>query len=274
MKAYCDKSLNKFDLSLFKHWEQDLPCRIIRNLLCTGEIDEKLPQQVQGSSGKQLEALILRSKAEIKNTGNDSLCIGFPLVQKYDHSSGKVLLCPLILWKVNIDTTVSGRIVLQRNFMDPVHLNDSFCEYMRTNCDVDLRKTKSYRKSKDMFNEVDIENLISYLGFDISSEEIFAYLQGAMYSELPKVPAEAAIRGNPDRIIWGGLLSLFKADNTCILGDLETYQHDNVTLSCQPILSERHLRYSGIYMDPSQQMVMDLMSSDKSVVINGPPGTG
>jgi len=40
------------------------------------------------------------------------------------------------------------------------------------------------------------------------------------------------------------------------------------------ILTGQHLRYSGIFMDPSQQVALDLMSSDESVVINGPPETG
>lgn len=109
-----------------------------------------------GKYDAKLKALIQRSHSEFSNTGEYSLCIGFPLVQKYDTSSKKLLLCPLLLWKINIDI-VDGRIVLQRSFEDPVCLNDSFCEFMRTDCDVYLRKNKNYWESKEIFNELDIK---------------------------------------------------------------------------------------------------------------------
>ncbi|CAK9079766.1 Uncharacterized ATP-dependent helicase MG140 homolog [Durusdinium trenchii] len=290
MRAFVEpKNSSNLDLTQLKWWDSGYPGKILKELLSCGEFAEKLGGKPASKSAdamraqKLLESLVLRNKEDRKDYGVDSLNIGFPLVQTFDEKTNKWLMCPLILWKVRLEMT-NGRYSLQREYDDPVQLNDALVQYCLGEFDLDLKK--GYER-KDHINDVDVEALVLRLLPKLSHKDVRERM-GRILNEvggvdkIPAVPTklpQRAIVSNAQfqgKVVWGAVLALFKTGNMTILKDLRDYRrrHQSIALASQPVLTTDQLLFSGLPLDPSQFESVKGLAGEQNLVINGPPGTG
>lgn len=324
MRCYAeDKSSTKFDLTNLKHWPDiesshetldgslvkvDLATHVMRGLLSTSEFNLKIsakPSSAKSASAqqavRQLEGLLQRTKEERKDYGVDLLRLGFPQIECFDEKTGRTYLCPLVLWKVRLDS-VNGRTMISRDFSDPAEINDALYQFLLTEAELDLKQGRRYA-DKDMFNDVDVENIILSLlpaarkNIFSGREDISEALRRVMDpldrkfpQELPAAPKTTKANTHSStsssgstrvvcRVVWAAVLALFKTGNNTILKDLRAYQKQRkLSIGTGPVISGArgsfNILHGGLALDPSQFEAIRQLAENRNLVINGPPGTG
>ena len=224
---------------------------------------------------KRLNHLDYQEKEEFAEHGYHSLGFGYPLLIKRDSQHPeKIIKAPLLIWYLNIekDTHRNNTWTISRTEEHPLVFNELLQAHFES---AEKLKTDEIEGllEEEFVSEIQLNNfckqLLGKLNIPFDAENNIATLLPCTNKEtIDNITKETAW------IRWSGVLGLYKMQKQSIIKDLEVLLNQK-----QDFENENSSFFEGevltpVILDPSQEHVMQQLTSSNTIVIQGPPGTG
>ncbi len=288
----------KFDLARLAYLNKDLPNNFINQLLndvplrfriSWRDLDTDINNIFEEDKAqlvtitKSLENLINQTEAIEQEKGINTFGFGFPLIIRKDQADNSLIVAPLFIWSLRLKRTSEFNTWdIIRTEDDSIYLNEVLINHIWTDSNVTIDQIPSEMLedgliSKDELLDVctkfinslnpnadkDLKNILEGKIENISSIRNKSYYEG-----LP-------ITSTSPLIEFGGIFSIFEVQKQNIINDYEDIiSDDNLELKMDDLHNHHFQSLTSIDTDPSQQGILNSLTSKRNLLIQGPPGTG
>jgi very-short-patch-repair endonuclease len=261
------------------------------NLITTEE------QKRLGLISKRLNSLHYENEDNYREHGIKTFGFGYPiLIKTSKQDPKKIIKAPLFIWpleliksqnKVNTWSVLRNKIRNEKGKIvdEEIHsvgLNEVLLSFLKSDESISLPQI-----NEDLLEDavIDQEELLSECikalkALNVDAHDTVEDAIRAKFSQkvqpIPEAREIEAITGNLPWIHFGGVFGLFRTQKESIITDIDRlierfseFQFDN--LKVEKFSGTSH---SAIETDPSQQEILNTLSTEPKKIIQGPPGTG
>ena len=288
----------KFDLSRLAHIDNKLPREFIDSLLSEASLkfriswknnvpdlnslfEEDQAQLVRIT--KSFENLINQTDAIESEKGINTFGFGFPLLIRRDQADNKLTVSPVLIWSLRVRRTREFNTwEISRNEEDPVYVNEVLINHMAGDAHIEIPQVPNELLddgflNRDAFVEI-CANLLESINTQTNDgvrSDIAAKLKSPVEIKDKKYYESLPVTSNSAFLEFGGLFSIFEVQKQNIIDDYdELLALGDADIDLGDLQNSIFQSLSSVETDPSQQGILNALSSKRNVLIQGPPGTG
>ena len=232
---------------------------------------------------KSLENLINQTEAIEQEKGINTFGFGFPLILRRDQADNTLTVAPLIIWSLRLKRTNEFNTWdIIRSEDDSIYLNEVLINHIWSDSNVEIEQIPSEMMEDGLISK---DELLSVCSKFINS--INPHADGDLINVLSEklnsvtsIKSKSYYEGLPitstnPLIEFGGIFSIFEVQKQNIINDYEGILTDDlVELKMDDLVNHFFQPLTSIETDPSQQGILNSLSTKRNLLIQGPPGTG
>ena len=232
---------------------------------------------------KSLENLINQTEAIEQEKGINTFGFGFPLILRRDQADNTLTVAPLIIWSLRLKRTNEFNTWdIIRSEDDSIYLNEVLINHIWSDSNVEIEQIPSEMMEDGLISK---DELLSVCSKFINS--INPHADGDLINVLSEklnsvtsIKSKSYYEGLPitstnPLIEFGGIFSIFEVQKQNIINDYEGILTDDlVELKMDDLVNHFFQPLTSIETDPSQQGILNSLSTKRNLLIQGPLGTG
>jgi superfamily I DNA and/or RNA helicase len=225
---------------------------------------------------KRLNHLDYQEKEEYSEHGYHSFGFGYPLLIKRDpNNTDRILKAPILIWYLTIekDHKRNNTWTISRNEEHPLIFNELLESHFENAEEIKTDDLDEYIED-DFIDEPRLislcRKLLEKLNVPFDEKETIA----TVLPSTNKETIENITKASP-WIRWSGIFGLYKMQKQSIIKDLESLPENELISDAR--FEEEFFDgevLTPIFLDPSQENVLQQLKHTNTVIIQGPPGTG
>lgn len=251
-----------------------------------GDDKVRLLQQLQKLSvtKRGLEFLSAHQKEEFSEFGTKSLAFGYPMLLKQVGGEKDDVICaPLFLWYLDVERDYrTDSLVLSRNEDTPIVFNEMLDYYLESELKLDFTDTVSAINARIFDDGLLDKGELSESTDDITSKLSSNFLKSNLDSlegapqDRKAVQKLLEVNNVTEMILNAGIFGVFRSGKQSIINDLKNLiEIDKAgAIENEDFDMEPEYPFAVINTDPTQERVLESLTSHQNLIIQGPPGTG
>lgn len=226
---------------------------------------------------RRLNLMSYQEQDEYLEHGTRTFGFGFPLLIKRDPSNPKkILKAPLFIWQLDLqkDTHRNNTWTISRREEEhPLIFNEMLRTHLESAEQVNVDDL-TMLADEELFDEKSLVEAcrlaLEKLGGQAEEKDLeLKVLPGSDRTSIEK------ITGDRPWIRWSGIFGLYKAQKQSIIKDIEWLISATPGFDYSPVIVDiQQENLTPVTLDPSQEAVLNSLSSNNKIIIQGPPGTG
>lgn len=227
-------------------------------------------------TSKSLQNLINHSESLESEKGINSFGFGFPTLIFKSKSDNKLVFAPILIWSIkvkNINQNNSFQII--RNEEDPIYVNEVLINYLESDNGVKIDNLSGEIIEDGLIDPEELMNICNDIFLKLNSNNTISSSSFLQIEKLrDKDHYQEKFGNNLPQILNGGLFSIFEVQKQNLINDYK-FLSDNLTeIDLDKFSNDSFQSISSIKTDPSQQNILNSLSSKRNLIVQGPPGTG
>ncbi|MCZ2478209.1 hypothetical protein G9H58_09040 [Aquirufa antheringensis] len=288
----------KFDLGRLSYLNEDLPNNFINQLLTevplkfriswkdittdVNTIFEEDKSQLVAIT-KSIENLINQTEAIEQEKGINTFGFGFPMILRRDQADNTLTVAPLLIWSLRIKRTNEFNTWdIIRSEDDSIYLNEVLINHLWSDSNVEIGQIPSEMLEDGLISKDELLKVCTQFVNSINPNadcDLINTLSEKLNS-VSTIKAKSHYDGLPitstnPLVEFGGIFSIFEVQKQNIINDYEDILSDDlVELEMDDLINHFFQPLTSIETDPSQQGILNSLSTKRNLLIQGPPGTG
>lgn len=209
----------------------------------------------------------------IKNFG-----FGYPLLLKRDKKDPtRIIKAPIFIWNLDIDksNTNQNTWIIKREEDYPIYINQLLISYIKSDEGVDIKKVNNDFLTDSVLQFEEIYSICNDVLIQLNAKDSFFPEMRGLISIPSKDKIEILTKEKPV-ICWSGVFGLFRTQKESIIHDIDNIISDYDNYQFEKLTVEKYQTstLSAVETDPSQEEILNTISTKSNKIIQGPPGTG
>lgn len=243
-------------------------------------LDEKIAKRLIVSI-RRLKSICKQNNDYYQEHGLKPFGFGYPIILKRDTKDpSNIIKAPLIIWSLEIeeDRKQVNKWTIKREEDYPIYLNEVLISHIEK--DEEIKISKINKEFLDDFI-LDVNELckvssdfLGQFGSSYSQENVRSLISDITKCEIGS--DEEKLLNRIPKISGAGVFGLFINQKQTIIEDFNLFIERDSNPELPDLINENFKinPFAAIDTDPSQQSVLNNLSSENRLIIHGPPGTG
>ncbi len=287
LNALPGRSRYKFDLSRLSIFQKEMPNDFINNLLDektfkfkispqTKRVDEEKEKEIN-KTARSLQNLINHSDSLESEKGINSFGFGFPTIIFKSKTDNRLVFAPLLIWSLkikNLGEANSFQVIKKED--DPVYINEVLINYLESDSNIKLDNLTSEILEDGLVDREELIQICNETLLKLNSENSLNKETG--FNEIEKYRDKLYYKDklsqNVPMILNSGLFSIYEVQKQNLINDYKFLQNQESLIEIKNFIGSPFQSISSVQTDPSQQSILNSISTTRNIIIQGPPGTG
>lgn len=286
LNALPGRSRYKFDLDRLSIFQTGMSNDFLNTLLAETKFKFKIsPKKGRGTreekeinkTVRSLQNLINQSDSLESEKGINSFGFGFPTLIFRSKSDNRLVFAPILIWSLkikNLGEANSFQII--KNEEDPVYVNEVLINYLESDSYIRLDNLSAEILEDGVVDKNELIQICNGILSKLNSEKSIREESGFDKIEKfrDKSYYEEKFSKQVPMILNSGLFSIYEVQKQNLINDYEFLQNQGSINDIKKFIDTPFQSISSVQTDPSQQSILNSLSTTRNLIIQGPPGTG